>query len=249
MTSKDATQLTDEVRRKQRVIGRCLCFAGVLGMFFFIYRMPENYDSVFATARWASGTMISTILAFAGLPGMFAGSLRSPQLKVVDLIWVLGSAVAIVFAVVQVSQYSADETRSEISKNIEKARTSAKAEAAMAYQQQCAQPSNLTTKQCESLRHIGISLSVGGYLSSSAVESLCPPPINLSNPPHGFRAALIDTCISSAYVALAPEDPIMKDIANVKDWKSTTRLWPIFMIMLVSLRIMKSVAEVFWRVK
>ncbi|CBJ35970.1 hypothetical protein [Ralstonia solanacearum] len=217
-------------------------------MAYFIFRMPENPDSIFATVRWASGTMISTIIAFAGLPGLFNGGLKSPHLKIIDLVWVLGSAVAIVFAVIQVSQFSAEETRSRLSKNIETARTSAKENAALAYQQQCVQPSGLTAEQCESLRRIGISLSVGGYLSTNTVEALCPLPINPSNPPHAFGPALAEACIQAAYVARAAEEPVMKDLANVDEWKFKSRLWPIFMISLVALRVMKSIAEVFWKV-
>lgn len=217
-------------------------------MAFFIYRTPVNPDSIFATIWWASGTMVSTIIAFAGLPGLFAGALRSSHLKIIDLIWVLGSAVAIVFAVIQVSQFSADETRSRISKNIETARTSAKENAAVAYQLQCVQPSGLTADQCESLRRIGISLSVGGYLSPATVEALCPLPINPSNPPRDFGPALAEACMQAAYVARAAEEPVMKDQTNVDEWKFNSRLWPLFMISLVALRVMKSVAEVFWKV-
>lgn len=224
-----------------------MCLAGSLGMFFFTYQTPESYDSVSATVWWASGTMISSIVAFAGFPGMFPRMHRSDFLKIVDLIWVLGSAVAIVFAVVQASQYFADETRSSMSKNIEKARNAAKDASAIAYQQQCVQPSRLTAKQCESLRVIAISLSVGGYVPSSEVESLCHFPINLDNPPAAFGGALVSTCTSLGYVTSAPEDPIMKDKANAEAWQSNVRSWPIFMILLVSLRIMKSVTEVFWK--
>jgi len=38
------------------------------------------------------------------------------------------------------------------------------------------------------------------------------------------------------------------DMENVAGWKSRVTLWPVFLILLVSLRIMKSVAEVFWKV-
>ncbi|MHA6908190.1 hypothetical protein ACQUJS_07110 [Ralstonia pseudosolanacearum] len=217
-------------------------------MAFFIHRTPENSDSIFATVRWASGTMISTIIAFAGLPGLFNGGLKSPHLKIIDLVWVLGSAVAIVFAVIQVSQFSAEETRSRLAKNIETARTSAKENAAIAYKEQCSQPSGLTAGQCESLRRIGISLSVGGYLSPTAVDALCPLPINPLNRPPAFGPALAEACIQAAYVARTAEEPVMKDLPNVDDWKFNSRLWPIFMISLVALRVMKSVAEVFWKV-
>ncbi|MFC0130684.1 hypothetical protein [Ralstonia solanacearum] len=216
-------------------------------MAFFIYEMPGNSDSIFATARWASGTMISTIIAFAGLPGLFAG-LKSSHLKIIDLVWVLGSAVAIVFAVIQVSQFSADETRSRISRYVETARAFAKENAAVAYQQQCVQSSGLTPDQCESLRRIGISLSVGGYLSPTTVGALCPPPINPSNQLRAFGPALANVCTQATYVARAPEEPVMKDLVNVDEWKFNSRLWPIFMISLVALRVMKSIAEVFWKV-
>jgi hypothetical protein len=238
----------DVMMRRRKWLGRALCVLGGSGMAFFLHRMPENSDSVFASVDWAIGTMISTVIAFAGFPGMFAGSIKTHHLKIIDLLWVSASAVAVVFGVVQASQSYAEAERSNINNNVAHARTLAKETAAIAYQQQCVSTLSLTNNQCESLRHIGVSLSVGGYLSTAMVESLCPLPMDPSDPPPGFGKALVDACITSAVIARAPDIPVMKDQTNVDKWRFATSSWPVLMIMLVAFRVMKSIAEVFWRI-
>lgn len=230
-------------------IGGALTFVGICGMFFFVRRIPSDVRSIFATAEWAFGTTLSTIVALSGMPGILYGRLRSHHLKMIDLVWVLASAVAVVFAVVQVAQLSVESDRATLAKNVEKSRRLATEYANAAFQEQCAGASTLTVQQCEALHRLTISLRLNEKPSLALVGSLCSFPIDLSKPPHGFGRPLVEACINANYVANATEEPLLNDQNNEQAWHLATHLWPLLMIFLVALRVMKSVAEVFWGIK
>lgn len=218
-------------------------------MAFFTSRMPDDNNDVFLTAKWSFGMTASTIVAFAGLPGVYYSRLKSNHLKVIDLIWVLASAVAVAFALVQISQLSANDERRNLKQNIEKAHVDAQENSIFAFQQLCLHPSDLSGKQCEALRSLAISLKYNNYSSPTIINALCPHPINLEKPPKGFSREVVETCINASYVNFASNAQVFKDKENVDEWNMATRMWPHLMIFLVALRVMKSIAEVFWRVK
>lgn len=232
---------------RRRAIAVMLTVSGFSGMIYFTKEMPSDYSLVFEMAKWAFGMTASALIAFAAIPAY--GNLTSRHLKIIDLVWVLASALAVVFSVIQVAQLYADAERASIVRNVDLAREKAKGHAYRAFQEQCVRPSLLSGSQCEVLNRIRISLDVGGYLSPILIGSLCPRPIDLSSPPRAFSGNLIEVCIQAGYVAYSEDIPVLKDKENVEIWHQKTSLWPFWMIFLVALRVMKSVAEVFGWIK
>jgi hypothetical protein len=240
--------LQDKDTRKVWV-GTGLTAVGLLGMLYFLYFAPPHFHSIYASAQWAAGTTLFAIVALAGIPGIYHKKLTSRHLKIVDLIWVLASAVAVAFAVVEATQYTEGMQRTAFTRNVEKSRSVAKDATAQAYKIQCLQPSSLTAQQCEQLRTLAIVVHGDGLVPPNLVESLCPFPIQLSSPPLGFGAALVEACIQSNFVARSPDHYLLVDQPNVDAWRQFTHFWPVWLIILVALRAMKSIAEVFWGVK
>lgn len=121
--------ISPELKKKNTrrlVIASIVTFVGICGMIYSEQKMPSDFSFVFETAKWAFGMTASTIIALSGLPGIAYGRLTSRHLKIIDLIWVLASAVAVIFSVVQVTQLYADAHRATIARNVENARAKAK---------------------------------------------------------------------------------------------------------------------------
>lgn len=237
-----------QLDNRQR-IGFLTTLIGLAGLLYCNRIEPKNFEIIFDVAKWIFGSMFFTILTLVGLVGMKRSKLSAFNLKIIDLIWILASAVAVALAAVQITQLSAESYRTIIKRNIEHSRSVAVSMTTIAYRDECLRTANLAPQQCDGLRRLNISLSVGGYLAPTLVGAICPRPIDWSAPPAHFESALIEGCINANYVAYAADDPVLRDVPNVDTWRLYTSLWPQLMILLVSLRVTKSVAEVFWNEK
>lgn len=233
----------------KRTLGFCLVFSGMIGLAYFIRSMPPTRGPILEVAKWAFGTTLFAVVSLSGFPGVLHQRLTSMHLKVLDLIWVLASAFSVALGVVYVFQHSADDVRQSLEKNIEISRSQAIRQVAYAYSFHCGETSNFTAQQCTNLRTLAAVLNSQGYISPQIVQSVCPLPIDFGDPPAGFSPTLIDGCISANYAAVAATDPIFLDKQNFEKWKMYLDLWPLLLIFLVALRVMKSVAEVFWKIK
>lgn len=243
-SKSDATKARELSRRKW--LGRILVIAGGVGVMLSTLHPKEANVLIGPSAFWNGILMISMIVMVAGIPGAYHGYIRSTHLKVIDLLWVLASGVAVYIAIVQTSQYFPELQRAEMAKTLEKSRAKGHEWAVKAYHEKCDSATELSDAQCEDVRYIANMLVDGTWLSRDRVVDLCHYPFNVDNPPHGFGFSLIQTCMISLTIVGINEEPIMKDKHNAEQWRFESTLWPIFMSILVSLRIMKSIAEVFW---
>lgn len=194
-------------------------------------------------------SLFSTTAFFVGWAGLRREKLNGYHLKIIDLVWVSASAIAVALAAVQATQISADSHRMIMKRNIEQSRSVARSTIREDYASECVDHSILSELQCENLRRLGISVEANGYVSPSVVGAICPRPININNPPVNFTPALIQGCINAGYVAYAGDDPVLADEANVGIWRIYAGFWPQLLIILVALRVTKSAAEVLWKVK
>ncbi|WP_018609920.1 hypothetical protein [Uliginosibacterium gangwonense] len=233
----------------QRVAAAVLLFAGLIGLAYGFVIHPGDYQIISDTAQWVFVTLVSSTVFFVGWAGLRRNKLTAYHLKVIDLVWVTASAIAVAFAAIQATQISADAYRTVIKHNIEQSRSVARSMLRQAYSDECLVHQRLGTAQCSSLRTLGIVVEGDGYLSPSIVGAVCPRTIQLDAPPANFGPALIEGCISAGYAAYAAEDPVLVDESNASRWKTFTGLWPLFLILLISLRVTKSAAEVFWGIK
>ena len=236
----------DKELRRRKWFGRALVIAGGIAMLMSTFHLPKAYDLIETAALWTGLLMVSMVVMVAGIPGAFHGYISSTHLKVIDLLWVLASGVAVYIAVVQTSQYFPDLQRSGMAKTLERDRVNGHEWAVRAYREKCSAATVLSDTQCEDVRYIANMLVDGTWLSRDKVVDLCHYPFNVMNPPSGFGFSLTQTCINSLTIVGINEDPIMKDKDNAEKWRFELTLWPFFMSLLVSLRIMKSIAEVFW---
>lgn len=230
----------------KKIIGWLLVGLGCCGLAYF--GKPPEYFPLNGFAYWAAGWMCSTIIMFSGFPGIFYDWLTAKHLKIVDLIWIVASAVAVTLAIVQIAELTNSEQRDIFSKNVATSRVKAKIYMDQAYKEQCLNPSLLSETQCEKLRQLAISLHTSEYVSKKVADELCEPPIRLDQPPVAFSSALIEGCLESMYIANVQEEPIMANAYQVDPWKIWMRTWPLWMVLLVGLRTMKSIAEVFWKI-
>jgi hypothetical protein len=248
-TSRLVTK-SDSVKPKgasfRKWLGRALVVVGGIGVMISTLHLPEANDLIKTSAIWTAILMFSMIVMLAGVPGAYHGYMRPSHLKIIDLIWVLASGVAVYIALVQTAQYFPDLQRSNMAKALEKSKVQGHESAVRAYREECSAVATLSDTQCEDIRYIANMLVDGTWLSQDKVLELCPRPFNITSPPPGFGSNLIQTCMSSLNIVGINEDPIMKDKNNVEEWRFELTIWPIFMSLLVSLRIMKSIAEVFW---
>jgi hypothetical protein len=235
-----------DLRRWVALVIFCI---GVIGSAYAFHIQPKNYDIIFDTTRWLFCSLFSTIAFFVGWAGLRRTKLTTYHLKIIDLMWVLASAVAVGLAAVQATQVGADSHRAIIKHNIEQSRSVARSMIREAYTNECLTRARLDASQCESMRRLGISLEADGYLSPSVVGAICPHPIRVDAPPPNFGPALIQGCINAGYAAYAADDPVLIDESNVGIWRLYAGFWPHLMILLVSLRVAKSAAEVLWEVK
>lgn len=243
-SKNDATK-TGEFSRK-KWLGRILVIAGGIGVMLSSFHSKEANDLIGPSALWNGILMISMVVMLAGVPGAYHGYIRTTHLKVIDLLWVLASGVAVYIAIVQTSQYFPELQRAEMVKTLEKNRAKGHEWAVRAYHEKCSLAMELSDAQCEDVRYIANMLVDGTWLSRDRVVDLCHYPFNIDNPPHGFGSSLVKTCMISLTIVFINEEPIMKDKDNAEKWRFELTMWPIFMSILVSLRIMKSIAEVFW---
>ncbi|MBF5014630.1 hypothetical protein [Burkholderia pseudomultivorans] len=234
---------------RRRIYAYTLASIGLAGLIYGQHIQPDHLGSVFDSAKWIFTSTISTVFIFVGLMGISSRWLTPYHLKVIDLIWVSASAIAVSLAAVHSTQTPAVEYRKIVNKNIEKSRDTAKLSIASAYSDECLSHHTLSTQQCEQLRRLGIALEGDGYLSPEIVGAICPRPINLDSPPRNYNRALIEGCINAGYAVYATDDPIMIDESNTERWTHYMTLWPYIMIFLVSLRVAKSAGEVFWKIK
>ncbi|QYY31653.1 hypothetical protein K2O51_12520 [Cupriavidus pinatubonensis] len=234
---------------KRQRVGLLMVCVGAIGALYCLFKGPGDLNLVGDATKWIFGTTLFAVLLFAGGMGVIHYRLDGYHLKILDLIWISASTVAVVLAAVQATQLSAGPFRAVIKRNIEVSKSVAIFRTAIAYQKGCVQAPELTRQQCESLRRLNIALSVGGYLSPQIVETICPKPINLDAPPSHFSSDLIEGCINAGYVAAAPNDPVMIDEANVTTWRSYASMWSYFLAVLIALRVAKSIGEVCWRIK
>lgn len=234
---------------QRRIYAYVLASIGLAGLIYGLRVQPDYLGSVFDSAKWIFISTLSTVFIFVGLMGLPSRWLTSHHLKVIDLIWVSASAIAVSLAAVHSTQTPAVEYRKTINKNIEKSRSIAKFSIASAYSDECLSHHTLSTPQCEQLRRLGIALEGDGYLSPEIVGAICPRPINLDSPPPNYNRTLIEGCINAGYAAYASDDPIMIDESNAERWTQYMTFWPYIMIFLVSLRVAKSAGEVFWKIK
>jgi hypothetical protein len=139
---------------KKKWFGRFLIVAGLVGLAIATCNMPSNNDLIGPSAFWSGVTLVSLIFTFAGIPGAYDGYVRPIHLKIIDLVWVLASAVAIFIAVVQTSQVFPESARGNYAKQMERARANGHTMAVQAYREQCATAATLSDEQCENLRFI-----------------------------------------------------------------------------------------------
>jgi len=234
---------------KKKWFGRCLIVAGLVGLVIATCSMPRNNDLIGPSAFWSGVTLVSLIVTFAGIPGAYGGYVRPIHLKIIDLVWVLASAVAIFIAVVQTSQVFPESARGSYAKQMERARANGHTMAIQAYREQCTTAATLSDEQCEDLRFIAnmlIDYSDQPWLPRNKVTELCPIPWTFDNPPRGYGRNLTGACINAITIVTMAEDPVMTDKANVEKWRFAFFFWPQLMMGLVALRIMKSISEVFW---
>lgn len=243
-----AEQREDTAKRLRRrtLIGRAMACIGLIGIVVSIFLLPEDLDLIVPMARYAVVSLVSTIICLAGLPGMFHGYIKSIHLKAIDLIWVLAAAVAVFIAMVQSTQFIADSERTGFTRAMERSRSAGYEAGVAAYRAQCDTSPSLSPTQCEQLRNITSSLSVDAWVNPHWVTDLCHAALDSGNPPPGFGLDLMQTCRHATTIVNIPTLPVMKDKDAADDWRYKISMWPVLMCILVSLRIMKSVAEVFW---
>lgn len=83
---------------------------------------------------------------------------------------------------------------------------------------------------------------------SSDLESLCNFPIDLANPPTGYSSELIQTCINASYLKSANIEQLESDHELRDNIDKNSIIWALIMAYLVALRMMKSIAEVVWKI-
>jgi hypothetical protein len=243
-----AEQNEDTARRlrRRKLIGRAMACIGGAGIVWAIFLLPEDLDLIVPMAKYAAVSLVSTIICLAGFPGMFHGYIKPIHLKIIDLTWVLASAVAVFIAMVQTTQFVADSERSSFTRAMEHARVSGYQASMASRRAHCDTSPSLSPTQCELLRHVAIALSNEAWVSPAWVTELCHPPMNFDKPPPGFDSDLMQACMQATTIVNIPTLPVMRDKDTVDNWRYRLSLWPILMCILVSMRIMKSVAEVFW---
>ncbi|MBU9143692.1 hypothetical protein [Burkholderia multivorans] len=233
----------------RRRVALIIWIIGVGGTLYSFHIQPKDYNIVFDAAKWIFCSLFSMTAFFVGWAGLRREKLNGYHLKIIDLVWVSASAIAVALAAVQATQISADSHRMIMKRNIEHSRDVARSMIREAYASECVTHSILSKSQCENLRRLGISLESNGYVSPKIVGAICPRPIDLSNPPVNFTPALIQGCISAGYAAYAEDDPVLLDEENAGIWRAYAGFWPQLLIFLVALRVTKSAAEVLWKVK
>jgi hypothetical protein len=236
----------DKSIRKKKKIGFFLTSAGACGLIYF-WQTPSSHE-LSSFAHWAIGWVISTIIAFSGFPGMLCEHLRPKHLKIIDLVWVLASAVAVTLAIVQLAERDNKRMLDQLSVNVENSIRTAKIAMSKSFQEQCVERSLLNGDQCRNLRLIAVSLYNSSSVPKNAVETLCGPTINLAIPPPAFSRDLVEGCIQGLYIARAQAQILVQRGEN-RMFDTWFSVWPLLMVLLVGLRVTKSVAEVFWNVK
>lgn len=234
---------------KKIIIGSVLTVIGGAGILFVVPPIPTQRYPINGFAIWAFSYTFFSIVAFSGIPGITHRRFTNHHLKIIDLIWMLGGAIGVASSLVISFDRSAEEQRLDMEEKIKESRRLAATEAAVAFKIHCIDLKNLGPSECDSLRVLSIVANREGFLPEAVVPKFCGFPINRSNPPNGFSQSLIEACIQSNYAAKTSSNPIFADRENGKIWRLYINLWLYFLITLVALRVTKSVAEVFWKVK
>lgn len=234
---------------KKIIIGSVLTVIGGAGILFVVPPIPTERYPINDFATWAFSYTFFCIVAFSGVPGITHRRFTNHHLKIIDLVWMLGGAIGVASSLVISFDRSAEEQRLDMGEKIKESRRLAATEAAAAYKIHCIDLKNLGPSECDSLRVLSIVANREGIFPEAVVQKFCGFPIDLSNPPNGFTQPLINACIQSNYAAKTASDPIFADRENGRTWRLYINLWLYFLITLVALRVTKSVAEVFWKVK
>lgn len=223
---------------------------GLAGMWFCVMRMPDMDTSVKYVSQWASANMLFMILAMSSLVGIVRG-VNAYHLKVMDLAWVCASAAGVVFAIVQIFVNSADESRERYEHQWAESRQMATKLLALAAKEECSAQLAPVAKGCDRLEILNTALSSHGHIDIAQLGSVCPPfPVDLSKaPPKGYSSVRVQGCLAAYHVASVMRYPVMLDKENAAQWRHYTQIWPLLLMFFIALRVTKSVAEVFWKIK
>lgn len=232
--------------RTKKIIGWSLAVVGAIGMISTPSPKYDEFELVKPQIIWTIGTLVSMIVCLSGFPGIFIGRLTSRHLKIIDLIWILGSVVGVCIGVIHYFQEEAKHNRESISKHIESVVKDGLTQSTIAIAKQCDSQSTLSSDQCQILRRINNAFRYDGYLAPQIVERLCPFPFKLSKLPEGFSIELVNTFLAARDASKSPELPVMRDAEAAERWEHIPLVVSLLMMILVSVRVMKSVAEVFW---
>lgn len=233
---------------KIRSTGWFLFIIGLI-IFFTNYTPPVGYDKPGDWVKWSFLQLAGTIGVFVGLAGIFHKRVDSQCLRLLDFIWISGSAIGVALAFVLFIHNEAVGQREFLQRNIDSSVVTAKRFLPYAYNKYCNQGKGLTENFCNGLKTLAVTLENNPvYLSEVHVDSICPKTINLTSPPEHFSFELIELCINARYIANELQDPIFEEQNNFNDLYlfPFIKLWPLFLFSLISIRFVKSVAEVFW---
>jgi hypothetical protein len=232
----------DRFSKKTIDAAYALTIVGIIGLGAQLFFPDPAIPTTKSNITQAALITIFATLAASGLPVIF--NLTSRALKIVDLIWVTSSAIATIILITKTMQPTTDHFYESIHNNANQAALITQRLSPIAYNKHCISNKNLNTEQCKTLEKIIMDTKY----QSSDLESLCNFPIDLANPPTGYSSELIQTCINASYLKSANIEQLESDHELRDNIDKNSIIWALIMAYLVALRMMKSIAEVVWKI-
>lgn len=219
-----------------------LSIVGIIGLGAQLFLPHPAIPTTKSNITQAALITIFATLAASGLPVIF--NLTSRALKIVDLIWVTSSAIATIILITKTLQPTTDHFYELIHNNANQATLITQRLSPVAYNKHCISNKNLNTEQCKTLEKI----IKGAKYQNSELESLCIFPIDFAKPPTGYSSELIQTCTNASYLKNANIEQLESDHELRDNIDKNSIIWALVMAYLVALRMMKSIAEVVWKI-